>query len=166
MFCAAIAITGYGGQEGSVAPRTTTERPNVTAQGLEQTLSGVLMDAACSAIAEGRSDLTRTARIAPPRNDVSSTVRRRTERPASTAAPVSENTIPDKYRDCRVKAATTSFAFFVNDTVYVLDQLSNQMMQEHMLKAKSEVSDTKWLTRTLVGTSTSDNVLSLRTVRK
>ena len=171
LLVAALSMCSFNVARGQqdVAPRSSTERPNVSAPGLERTLSGALMDAACSAIAEGRSDLTRTPRILPPR-DARVAPRRSTERRATESAQpetVPENAIPDKYRDCRVKGATTSFALYADGTVYVLDRLSNQMMQEHMLKARSANRDSgEWATKTLVGTATSENVLSLRTIRK
>lgn len=151
-------------QNEPTAPRSTTERPNMSAPGMEQTLSGVMMDATCSAIADSRSELTRTPRILPPR-DSSGLPSRSTERSATERPAAPESAVPDTYRDCRLKASTTSFAIYTNGRVYMLDRVSNQMMQEHMLKAK-DVSSGRWMTRTLVGTATSDNVLTLRAVRK
>jgi hypothetical protein len=156
-----------GAQVQPEAPRSTTERPNMSAPGLEQTLSGVLMDAACSAIADGRSDLTRTPRILPPRNTAD--LPARPTEPSAGERSVSEDSVPDKYRDCRVKSSTTSFAIYANGRIYMLDRVSNQMMQEHMLKAGPAARHTKsseWITRTVVGTATSDDVLTLRSIRK
>lgn len=155
-------------QTDATAPRSTTERPNMSAPGLEQNLSGVMMDATCSAIADSRSELTRTPRILPPRNTsdlpARGTERASTEQSHSGSVPESE--IPKKYRECGLTSSTTSFALYANGRIYMLDRVSNQMMQEHMLKTAPDTSSLKWIRRTLVGTATSDNVLTLRSVRK
>jgi hypothetical protein len=160
-----------GAQAEPTGPRSTTERPNMSTPGLEKTLTGVLMDATCSAIADGRSDLTRTPRIVPPRNAEDSSTRSREQTAAerTQANSVPESAIPDRYRDCRLKSSSTSFALYSDNKIYMLDRISNQMMQEHMLKAKPEVPNTdgaRWTMRTLVGTTTSDDVLTLRSIRK
>jgi hypothetical protein len=161
---AALWMVPAQGQVEPTAPRSTTERPNVSAPGMEQTLHGVLMDATCSAIADSRSDLTQTPRIFPRDTDASRT--RSSERGASERA-ASESEIPERYRNCKVKASTTSFALYANGRVYMLDRVSNQMMQEHMTKSKRpDASSSRWMTRTLVGTPTSDDVLTLRSIRK
>jgi len=165
-----VAGQATASQAEPTAPRSTTERPNMSAPGLEQTLTGVLMDAACGAIADSRSDLTSTPRILPPRNsDVSG--KRRTEHSAtdrSGSMATTETDIPERYRGCKLKSSTTSFALYVNGRVYMLDRASNQMMQEHMLKNTAGTPQTNssgWTTRTLVGTPTSDDVLTLRSIR-
>jgi hypothetical protein len=163
-------VGAAGGQAEPPAPRSTTERPNLSAPGLEQTLSGVLMDAACAAMTDERSELTKTPRILPPRNDVRSPLRRdeqttRRSQPSTTP----ERDIPERYRDCKVKSSTTSFAIYANNRMYMLDRVSNQMMQEQMLKEKTQLpsaGSSAWINRTVVGTATSDDVLTLRSVRK
>jgi hypothetical protein len=65
-----------------------------------------------------------------------------------------------------VKSSTTSFAIYANDKVYVLDRISNQMVQEHMAKAVENNPQTGWMRRTVVGTATSEDVLTLRSIRK
>ena len=150
-------------QVDSTTPRSTTERPNVSAPGLQKTFTGVLMDATCSAITDGRSDLTQTPRLVPR----TATERSSTERSRPASAP--NNAVPDKFRDCRLKASTTSYALYTNGKVYMLDRVSNQMMQERMAKAprnNSAANSNDWTTSTLVGTSTSDDVLTLRSIQK
>ena len=46
----------------------------------------------------------------------------------------------------------------------MLDRISNQMMQEHMAAVRP-VSG-QWLAITVAGTPTSDNVLTLRSIKK
>ena len=160
---AALALLGASfaaGQTEPTAPRSTTERPNMSAPGLEKTLTGVLMDASCSAIADSRSELTSTPRIVP--KDAS---RARTERTQESVA--ADSSVPDTYSGCKLKGSTTSFALYSNGKVYMLDRVSNQMMQDSMSKANSDAQDgSKWINKTLVGTATSDNVLTLRTIKK
>lgn len=137
------------------APRTTTERPNVSAPGLEKTMAGVIMDAACPAIADARSELTKTPRLVE-KSRSAPIERRATER--------TQPDVPEKYNGCKLKSSSTSYAVYTNGRVYMFDRISNQMMQEHM--AKEAANDTNWIVRTVVGTTTSDDVLTLRTVRK
>ena len=158
IFGSILTISGLYAQSEPAASRSTTERPNLSAPGMQQTLSGVLMDATCSAIADSRSELTKTPRLVPPAGARTSPVRS-TERTAA----VSETEIPDTHKDCNLKTSTTSFALYSNGKVYMLDRISNQMMQEHMAKGRAT---SKWTTRTLVGTTTSDDVLTLRSIRK
>jgi hypothetical protein len=144
----------------SVAPRSTTERPNLSAPGMQQTLTGVLMDATCGAIADSRSELTKTPRLVSPTERRASEARS-TEPASSSAAP----SVPETYRDCKVKTSSTSFALYSDGRVYMLDRISNQMMQEHMAKAPAR-RGSAWQTVTLVGSATSDDVLTLRSIRK
>jgi hypothetical protein len=167
-FCAFAANTAAQQVEPPAA-RSTTERPNLSAPGLEQTLSGIVMDATCSAIADSRSELTRTPRIVPPRNNPSSPVQSEpNQRSRASTVPVSDSDIPEKYKGCKLKSSTTSFAVYVNGRVYMLDRVSNQMMQEHLMNTKADGQDgtSLWITRTVVGSATSDDVLTLRTVRQ
>lgn len=160
-----------GAQLEPSAPRPTTERPNMSVPGLEQTLTGVVLDASCSAIADGRSNLTATPKILPPRNAVQPQVEKSepTTRERAQPTSTSESSVPEQYRDCKVKSSTTSFALYANGKLYMLDRVSNQTMQEYNMKHASEVPDagsSAWLMRTVAGTATSDNVLTLRTVKK
>lgn len=169
-FALCLGMSGTAaGQADSTAPRSATERPNMSAAGMQQTLSGVLMNAACSAIADSRSELTRTPRILPPGGTPASlppsTERRSTER--SRSGSVAEESIPERLRSCKLQPSTTSFALYSNGKVLMLDRLSNQMMQEHIAKRNPGTSDTnaRWVTATLTGTTTSDDVLTLRSIK-
>jgi len=135
----------------------------MSAPGLQQTLSGVLMDAGCSAIADSRSDLTKTPQLVPRNETPRSTERARVNTTAESA-------VPERYRDCRLKSATTSFAVYADSQIYILDRISNQMMQERLQGARSATADAstqnKWVTTTVVGTATSDRVFTVRSIRK
>lgn len=146
----------------------------MSASGMQQTLSGVLMDASCPAIADARSELTRTPRILPPASErTPAASRARSERSTDDRSAteqggtsrVSETMVPERYRSCGLTSSTSSFALLVNDRVYMLDRVSNQMMQERRLKTRSDRPDAKWVNTTVVGTATSDNVLTLRSIR-
>lgn len=149
------------GQADSAAPRSTTERPNMDVPGLQQTISGTLMNAACPAISDERSELTRTGRLVPRTPPEAS---RRTSERARAGSPVSAGEVPEAYSNCRISAGTTSFAIHSKDKVYMLDRISNQMMQEHMAAARP--ASGQWIAVTVVGTPTSDNVLTLRSIKK
>ena len=61
-FAIALPLVAQSPTTEGVTPRSTTERPNVSAPGMEKTLTGVLMDAGCKSIASTRSDLTQMPR--------------------------------------------------------------------------------------------------------
>ena len=158
-------------QTDATTPRSTTERPNVSAPGMQQTIAGVLMDAACTAISSTRSDLTRTPRLLDPPSSKNSDMRRTTDQTSDATSrrkSPAETTVPDKYRSCGVTSSTTSFALYANGKVFVLDRISNQMMQEHMQKpgSSSSTAGSRWTTLTVVGTATSEDVLTLRSIGK
>jgi hypothetical protein len=81
-------------------------------------------------------------------------------------------TVREKYRGCMVTPSTTSFAIHADGTLYVLDRASNQMVQEQMRNEAFRASMTnqrdasQWMTVTVQGTPTSENVLTIRSVRK
>jgi len=159
-------------QADGTTPRSTTERPNVSAPGLQQTVTGVLMDAGCAAITDSRSELTKTPQLVPknPNADRSAppSGSRSSERARTNTN--TESSVPDSYRDCHVKPSTTSFAIYSDGQLYMFDRISNQMMQDRMQNARSTAADStnsnKWSTITVVGTATSDRVLTIRSIRK
>lgn len=148
-------------QADSATPRSTTERPNMDVPGLQQTISGTLMNAACPAITDERSELTQTGRIVP---RTSPNASRRTSERTRAGSPAVTGEVPETYSNCKVSSATTSFAIYSKNKVYMLDRISNQMMQEHMATARPVAG--QWIAITVVGTPTSDNVLTLRSIGK
>ncbi len=84
----------------------------------------------------------------------------------------SSSRVRDKYRDCMVKPSTTSFAIHADGKLYVLDRASNEMVQEQMRNEAFRASmvnqrdGSQWMTVTVQGTPTSDNTLTIRSVRK
>ncbi|MBC7924919.1 MAG: hypothetical protein H7039_04610 [Bryobacteraceae bacterium] len=99
---------------------------------------------------------------------------RRSARDVAAAESVSGDaeTVREKYQACQVTASTTSFALHAEGALYVLDRASNQMVQEQMRNEafRASMSDKKdasrWMTVTVQGTPTSENVLTIRSVRK
>lgn len=94
------------------------------------------------------------------------------ERARLVSSDSDQMTVRNKYRECMVKPSTTSFAMHAGGQLYVLDRASNDMVQEQMRNEAFRASmanqqdQSQWMTVTVKGTPTSDNTLTIRSVRK
>ena len=94
------------------------------------------------------------------------------ERARAASSSADESMVREKYGECLVTPSTTSFAMHAGGQLYVMDRASNAMIQEQMRNEAFRASmsnargDSRWSTVTVQGTPTSDNTLTIRSVRK